>query len=239
MESLVAPNPFKRLACFGGLTADVAESLRHYLRDKSYSRGEVIFVEGEPCPGLFVVKSGAVKLYKTSIGGEEHIVKIVRQGGCFECAPLFDKGPNPVSAEALEATELHLLPAAVFHTLVRTHPEVALDMAAVLAMRLRSLIGIVEDLSFRPAGSRLANLLLQLAEPHGEVLVVSPSQPLHQHHLACMLGCSRQMVNTWLRKMVKAGIIRMQGRRIVVLRPSDLKEMASPGRGGRSLESRP
>lgn len=226
IRSLVSPDPLKGIPCFSGLKSGDAEWLRGCLREKSYSKGETVFLEGEPCPGLFIVKSGAVKLYRTSMEGEEQIVRILRQGGCFECAPLFDRGPNPVSAQTLEASELYLLPTQVFYSLIKAHPEIMMEIAAVLAMRLRSLLGTLEDFSFKPVYSRLANLLLQLGEPRGDAQVVSSSQQLNQQHLACMLGCSRQIVNTSLRKMVKAGMIKMEGRRIVILKRGELRELS-------------
>lgn len=226
MPGLAFPSALSCIPCFGSLAADETEWLQSAFREQSYEKGEIVFVEGEPCPGLFVVKTGSVKLYRTSPEGEEHYVGMIRQAGCFECAPLFDKGSNPVSAVALAPSTLYFLPASIFHSLIKSHPQIVLGIVPVLAMRLRSLIGMVEDLSFRPAYSRLANLLLQLAERYGEVMVVWPSQGLNQQHLACMLGCSRQVVNVSLRKMVKAGIIKMEARRIVVLQPDALRHIA-------------
>ncbi len=226
MPAITPSNPISCIPCFCGLKPGDSQRLGITLGEKSYTRGEIIFVEGEPCPGLFIVKSGSVKLYRTSAEGEEQIVRIIRHGGCFECAPLFDKGPNPVSAETLEASTLYFLPAAVFQSIIKAHPEVVLGIVPVLAMRLRSLIGMVEDFSFRTAYSRVANLLLQLMERRGDEWVISPDQPLNQQHLACMLGYSRQVVNSSLRKMVVAGLIRMDARRIVVVKLNALREVA-------------
>lgn len=235
MPALAPPNPLGCIPCFCGLKPGESERLSIVLGEKSYAKGEIIFLEGEPCPGLFIVKSGSVKLYRTSGEGEEQIIRIIRHEGCFECAPLFDKGPNPVSAETLEASTLHFLPAAVFQSLIKAHPEVVLGIVPVLAMRLRSLIGMVEDFSFRSAYSRVANLLLQLVERRGDEWAVSPSQPLNQQHLACMLGYSRQVVNSSLRKMVGAGLIRMEARHIVIVKLDALREIAgSSGRVGAS-----
>ncbi len=94
-------------------------------------------LEGEPCSGLFVVKSGSVKLYRTSLSGDEQIMRVVHPGGCFECAPLFDRGPNPVSAQTMEASRMVVIPMSSFELLMNSYPELALQFVPILAMRLR------------------------------------------------------------------------------------------------------
>ena len=221
----VTRNTLENIPCFSGIGPEVMAWVLGALEERSFARGQVMIMEGDPWPGLFVLKSGSVKLYRNSPAGEEQIVRIIRKGGCFECAPLFDKGPSPVSAQALEASEVHFLPASDFQALMDAHPDAVLGIVSILAMRLRSLLNMVEDFSFRPVASRLAKLLLQLVQDEGGVLVVSPSLPLSQQDLACMLGCSRQLVNKSLRTMVRDGIIGMEGRRIVILKPGAIKEI--------------
>ncbi len=224
--SIVTPlNLLKSIPCFAGLSPEAMDLLLDNVQQQSFPKGEVILLEGEPCPGLFLVKSGAIKLYLISPEGEEQIVRIVHAGGCFECAPLFDGGSNPVSAQALGATKAYLIPASDFALLVSTHPEAILPIVSILAARLRSLLSMVEDFSFRRVYSRLAKLLSQLSEWQDETLVVSPSLSLNQQHLACMLGCSRQVLNNSLRKLVREGIIKMEGHRIIILKPKALVEL--------------
>ncbi len=212
--------------CFTGLSPEAKEWLLNSVVEQSFAKGEVIMLEGEPCPGVFVVESGSVELYRSSAEGKKQIVRVVGRVGCFDCAALFDKGQNPMSAQALEATKLYLIPASDFRSVLNTQPQALLMILSILATRLRSLLSMVDDFSFRRVSSRLARLLLQLSERQSETLVVSPSLPLNQQHLACMLGCSRQAVNNSLRKLVGDNIIRMEGHRIIVLEPEALKRIS-------------
>lgn len=216
-------NLVEHIPCFAGLDDEAKDYLMASIRERSFAKGKIIILEGETCPGLFVVKSGSVKLYCGSMDGEEQIVRVVRRGECFECVPLFDSGTNPVSAQTLEASTLYFLPTADFNSLLNTYPRAALVFAPILARRLRSLVSVAGDFSSRRVYPRLARLLSQLVEPRGDALVISPSPPITQQDLACMLGCSRQTVNSWLRKLVRAGNIRMAGHRIIVLNPEALK----------------
>lgn len=228
MLSASARNPLAAIPCFADLDVSTSRAAAEALREVAYGRDEIILLEGERCPGLFVIKSGSVKLYRSSPEGEEHIVRVLGPGGCFECAPLFDRGPNPVSAQAMEDSVLFLLPASAFDNIM-LNPEVSLRFARVLSLRLRALLNQVEDMSFRPVGARLARLLLQMAEPEGEVLAVTQSRLINQQHLACMLGCTRQIVNASLSKLARQGLIRRVDRRIVVLKPGELRRMVGEG----------
>ncbi len=228
MSTATPSNFLKSIPCFANLSPEATECLLGSVKEQSFAKGELIMLEGEPCPGLFVVKSGTIKLYRSSPEGEEQIVSIVGGEGCFECAPLFDGGPNPVSAQALEASKVYFIPASDFKSLVSTHHEAVLPIVTILTMRLRSLLNMVEDFSFRRVYTRLAKLLYEFAEWQGETLSVSPSLPLNQQHLAHILGCSRQMVNTSLRKLVREGIIKIERRRITILKPEALRELIYP-----------
>jgi CRP-like cAMP-binding protein len=139
--------------------------------------------------------------------------------------PLFDGGPSPVTAEALEASEVLLIPASDFWAMFDAHPQALLDIIRILAMRLRFFLNTVEDFSFRRVYSRLAKLLLQSSEQSGEALT-APVHQLNQEQLACVLGCSRQVVNNSLRRMAKNGLIKMEGRRIIVLKPEALRKIS-------------
>src|SRR3989304_3911444 len=164
MATTAPSSPFKSIPCFTELGPEAVEWLNDCVREHSFGKGQVIFLEGESCPGLFVVKSGSVKLYRSSPKGEEQIGRIVHRGGCFECVPLLDGGTNPVSAQALEATDLYLLAAADFDALFTQNPRLSLTFSAIMARRLRSLVNVVGDFSVRRVSPRLATLLSPLAE---------------------------------------------------------------------------
>lgn len=226
----------KSIPCFNSFSPEVLEQFLASAREQSFVKGETVMLEGEPCSGLFVVKSGSVKLYRTSLSGDEQIMRVVHPGGCFECAPLFDKGPNPVSAQTMETSRMIVIPMASFELLMSSYPALALQFVPILAMRLRDLLNMVEDFSFRRVPSRVAKLLLQLGERRGEGSAASTSQPLTQQHLACVVGCSRQVLNSTLQEMVKENIIKIEKRHIIVLKPEALLELTHPDTGEAPLD---
>jgi CRP/FNR family transcriptional regulator len=88
---------------FAVLNAKAWERIRKEVVALSFSQGEILFLEGEPCRGLYVVKSGRIRVFRTSPEGREQVLLIAKQGDSFNDLPLFDGGPNPASASALEA----------------------------------------------------------------------------------------------------------------------------------------
>ena len=226
MLATVSVNLLESVPCFAGLSPEARRKLLDAVVARFFAKGEIIMLEGEPCPGVFVVETGVVKLYRTSAKGKEQIVRMVHPDGCFECAPIFDQGPNPMSAQALEATRAYLLPASDFQSVLSTQPRALLEILTIMSLKFRYLLNMVSDFSFRRVPSRLANLLLQLSEQQDDApMVLSSLHQLSQHHLACILGCSRQAVNKALQKLSWGGIIKMEGHRIVVLKPEVLKDL--------------
>jgi CRP-like cAMP-binding protein len=131
------------------LTDEQIEALRPEIREVHYAAGERIFDEDGPSPGLCLIKQGRVRIFRTSQDkAKEQTLRIIRPGEPFNDVPIFDGGPNPTSAEALEPTTLLILPAAPLLKLMEANPALALSVTKVLAQRLRQLSSMVDDLLF-------------------------------------------------------------------------------------------
>jgi CRP/FNR family transcriptional regulator len=228
MTTSASANLLKSIPCFTNLNPEVLELLLDSSRKRNFAKGEFMLQEGDTCPGLFIIRSGSVKLFRTSPAGDEQIMRLVGAGGCFECAPLFDRGPNPVSAQTLETCKTMFIPSASFKSLMDGYPQIALQLVPILAMRLRDFLNTIEDFSFKSVPTRITKLLLQLVERQDEDQQVSLSIPLTQHNLACIVGCSRQVLNGYLQELVREGIIKIENRRIIVLKSKALLELTYP-----------
>lgn len=186
---------------------------------RSYGRGDVIFLEGDPCEGLCVLHVGRVRIYKTSPEGREQVLAILGPGESFNDVPVFDGGPNPASAEALEPVALCFLRREDVQGLLRRNPAFAAAVIQVFAARLRHLTGLVEDLSFRHVAGRVAKILLaQAAEPQAGRLT--------QQQMAAMAGTAREVVGRALKSLEADGAIRMERGRVVRLDPSRLEALS-------------
>ncbi len=141
---------------FGGLPDNELEGIVDISIEKTYGRGESIFFEGDEGRGFYMVKDGKVKIYKMSPAGKEHILHIFGPGEPFGEVPVFHGLPFPASAEALVKSTLLYFPREKFIRLVHDTPSIALNMLAVLSMRLRRFSTQIENLSLKEVPARLA-----------------------------------------------------------------------------------
>lgn len=211
----------RSLPCFAGLSDEETQRLERESLERSFDKGKTLFLEGEPCEGLYIVESGVVRIFKISSEGREQVLMVARRGDVFNVAPVFDIGSNPANASALESCTVLLIPKEMMLSLVADCPA-ALGIIKLLVERLRHLTTLVEDLSLRRVVSRLARVLLDLAVVEGGP---SPAVSLTQTEMAAMAGTVRDVLGRALREMEEAGAIRMERHRILLVDPQALRDM--------------
>jgi len=202
-----------RNSYFSELSARILEELSQGVSFRRYARGEVLFWEGDPCEGLYIIERGSVKLFKTSIQGRELIIRVLEEADTFNEVPVFDHGQNPVNAAALEDCDIWVVNSDVIQRAVDAYPEMNRFIIKNLTENLRMLVGKVEELSFFQVTNRLARLLNQLP---AEQLAGSPRQRITQDQLAARLGTVREVVARSLRELERSGAIQINRRRIEI-----------------------
>jgi CRP/FNR family transcriptional regulator len=212
----------KSIPYFSGLSPTELESLSRLIFERTAERGEVIVLEGEPADALFFIASGAVKVFKTSAEGKEQILSIVRPGESFNDVPIFDDAPNPASAQAMGPVVLYGLRKSELKATLQHHPQVALNIIRVLAERVRQLMSLVEDLSFRHVIGRVAKILLEYAGDGS-----GAGQRLTQQEMAAMAGTAREVVARSLKALEEEETIRLDRHRIVITDKEALQEMVT------------
>jgi len=184
---------------------------------KHFDAGELIFSEGDPCSGFYVIESGFVKIFKSSSAGREQVLAIDGPGHSVAELPVFDGGTYPASAMATHQTTLLFVSKQDFQALCIEHPRVALKVLRVVGRRLRGLVAIIEELSFTTVRQRLASLLVRLAhkatKSEGGVRVELPDT---NQELAAQIGTVRELVSRNLSRLQAAGIIQIDGRTITI-----------------------
>ena len=213
----------RSVAYFRPLPEAELQRLQGWAIHQQFARGRVIMLEHDPCPGMYLIESGRVKLFRTSPDGREQVLMLVGPGGVFNDVPVFGGGLNAAAAAATERTSLYLLPTEHVLAALRAHPEASLAVAGEFARQLRILADLVEDLSFRHVTSRVAKLLLDYAEAPAS----GASRPrLTQQDIAAMVGSVREVVGRSLGALEREGAIRIDRARTVVADRDVLHRMA-------------
>jgi len=209
---------------FSSLTEGELEFLAKRTVLRRYSTGEMVFSEGEPCLGLYVVESGQVRIFKSSPEGREHVLSIDGPGSSIAELPVFDGGAYPASAIAIEDATLLFVRKQDFQALCLAHPQVGLKVLRVVGGRLRRLVGIIEELSFTTVRHRLAVYLFRLGQKSGkrtaEGLLVS--LPVTNQELAAQIGTVRELVSRNLSRLQAEGLLKIDGRDVTLC---DLKTL--------------
>ena len=210
----------KRVQDFGSLPVAELRRLADQCAERSLRPGEVLFEEGQPCHGLFIVAEGAVEVRQTSVRGREQVFHTEGAGATLGEGPLFDRGGYIATAVATAATRVLFLRRADLLDLCRRHPAVAFSMLAALARRMRHFAEIVSDLAFRPVPERLARYIAGLAG------AIAPGTELDieltQAQLAARLGTVRELVARAFAQLEASGIIRRTRARVVIRDPARL-----------------
>jgi CRP-like cAMP-binding protein len=196
------------------------ESIRKLVFEKTADRAEMVLLEGEPAANLYFVASGVVKMFKTSAEGKEQILSIVRPGDSFNDVPIFDGGSNPASARAMGPVLLYGIKKNDMEAILRNHPQIALNVIKVLASRVRHLVSLVEDLSFKHVIGRVAKILLE--HVGGEM---GRGPRLTQQEMAAMAGTAREVVGRSLKALEEEGAIKLDRHRIIITDKEALKEI--------------
>src|SRR5271157_392603 len=203
---------------FSGLSEDELRFMVQRAVSRHFSPGEIVFGEGDPCSGLYVVAAGHLRIYKSSAAGREQVLSIDGPGSSIAEVPVFDGGNYPASAAAVDRATLLFISKQDFQALCLAHPQVALKVLRVVGARLRQLVGIIEELSFTTVRHRLASLLVRAGKAEGnrDGDSVTVTLPANNSELAAQIGTVRELVSRNLSRLQSEGLIQIDNRTVLI-----------------------
>lgn len=212
------------LPLFEGNPPEILKLVSSIAEARHLRKGELVFSEGDPGKGFFVITSGQVKIFKVSPDGKEQILHVFGRGEPFAEVALFEGMPYPAFAEAMEESEIIFFARDRFLRLIRDCPDIALKMLAVLSMRLKKFTVMIEHLSLRDVPARLASYLLLLRERRGGTDTFDLDLP--KGHLASLLGTIPETLSRIFARLSSQSFIHMTGSRVQILDLAGLKALA-------------
>ncbi|MBZ0282970.1 MAG: Crp/Fnr family transcriptional regulator [Anaerolineae bacterium] len=210
----------RALPYFEGLDASRLTALQDEMQRRTFAPDEIIFLEGDPAAGMWMVEQGRVKVYKINPEGEEHIMHLLGPGNTFNDIAALDGGNNPANAGALTHVTAWLLPSEALARLVTSDPLLARRVIKMLAARVRNLVGQIEDLALYSVTIRLARFLLkQMDDP--------ALSGVTRATIAAHLATKPETVSRALRTLEEAEAIRFDRHRIIITREDLLRTIAA------------
>lgn len=218
----------KKSLLFSGLNDENLAEVASIATKRTYAKGEVLFTEGEPAVGFFLVASGSVKLSKISQDGKEKVLHFAYAHETFAEAAFFGDGRYPAEARALEKVEALYFPRDSFMGLLERNPRFALNLIVTLSLSVRRFARQIEELTFAEVPSRLAAYLIDLAAKKSTTYQGTTYLDLEikKGELASHLSTVGETLSRALKKLKDEGIIEVKGSRVVVHDMPRLKEIA-------------
>lgn len=207
-----------RAGIFQGVSPNAVAALTRQLEPVSFSRGQVIFVEGEPGETLFIITAGKVKIGRRTADGRESLITLMGPSDMFGELAIFDPGPRTSTVTALTEVHAVTMDRTALRTWIAEQPEIAEQLLRVLARRLRRTNDNLSDLIFTDVPGRVAKQLLHLAQRFGtrDGNSLRVDHELTQEEIAQLVGSSRETVNKALADFAQRGWIRVQGKSILI-----------------------
>src|SRR6185436_19371707 len=208
----------RRTALFGELNEAELRALAARAITRNLVRDEILFVAGDEARGLYVIVEGAVRAYRESLDGREQVIHVERAGATVAEVPVFDDGTFPSNVAADEATSVLFIDKRDVRRLCLEHPQIGLAALKVLAGRLRRCAELVETLSLREVGQRLARFLLAEArakctrDGRGFRLTLSHTN----QQIAARVGSVREVVSRALARLQHDGLVIHEGRSLTI-----------------------
>ena len=214
---------------FLALDEEASVALRASMVEIDFTRGQVVFAEGDPGDRLYVIVDGKIKLGTTSNDGRESLLAVLGPGEMFGELSLFDPGPRTATATALTETTLLGLGHEALGPWLTGRPGVAQALLKALAQRLRRTNENLSDLVFSDVPGRVAKALVELNEKFGEKRAEGfyVEHDLTQEELAQLVGASRETVNKALADFVQRDWIKLEPRAVLLL---DLERLVKRSR---------
>ncbi|MBI4602793.1 MAG: Crp/Fnr family transcriptional regulator [Planctomycetes bacterium] len=205
---------------FRAAPQDVIEALAAVAFQKVVPKGCCLFSMGQPCDTLHVVASGTGVIVLLAPDGRQRVLDRARRGDVVGAAPFFEGREHPATFVAESDCQVLSFPRDQLLRLLGAEPGLCLCLLRSLAGQLRRASCLVEQISFEHVQQRLWNHLYEEARASGggqypRVLAAMPTR----ESIARAIGTVREVVSRGLSRLSKTGNLRIDGRRLTLLRP--------------------
>jgi CRP-like cAMP-binding protein len=217
-----------RLPLFAGLAPRELDALAAVTRTRTLAAREELFHKGDPGNQVFGVVEGTLKVVSTSEEGDDVVFNLLGAGDVIGEVAMLCDAERSATVAALTPCELLVVDRRDLLAFLRSHPDAALALMAVLAQRVRNLSELVEDTLFLNLPVRLAKKLVAYAGSHGRRTPegVRIELKLSQEEWGDLVGATRESINKQMRQWTDQGLIRVDRGCVVLLRPAALEALA-------------
>jgi CRP/FNR family transcriptional regulator len=220
---------FNDIALFKNLSLKELRYLQKCLKERILKKGEILFEQSQPCENIIIVKSGRVKIFRLSSGGQEQILEVLLPGDTCACNPGRVEWACSSWAEALSDCTVWTLGRRHYVDMVKNNPKLAHALSDIFAKRLCKFCALIEQVSLETPQRRLVKFLLDMLdspECRGQKELCL-SFPFTHEEIAQRLGLVRETVSRQLMHLKKLKLIQIDRDKITICDQKALENILS------------
>jgi CRP-like cAMP-binding protein len=221
-----------RVPLFARLAEKDVEAIASVSTTRSIKARDELFHKGDEGTQLYVVAQGRLKVVTTSDDGDDLMFCVLDPGEVVGEVGLLADRPRTATVVAMQASDLIVIDRRELGSWLKTRPEVAMELLAVVAERLARVSEFLEDTHFLNLPVRLAKKLVDFSLQHGEATGppgaghVRIELKLSQEEWGDLVGTTRESINKQFRSWTKEGLIEVEKGRVVILDLDELEKLA-------------
>jgi len=214
---------FKNNSIFNDLTNDEQNILQSHMVTLKYKKGQIVFQEGAFATGVYILKKGKIKKFKTGVDGKEQIFYICKEGEILGYHALLSEECYSDSAVTMENCIVSIIPKEYFIKVLNSSSALSNHLLKNLSHEFGVLINTISVLAQKSVGERLALMLLILKDKYRENGVEEVNIILSRDDLANLIGTAKETLVRLLRDFKNEQLIKTEGQAIMLL---DIKTLA-------------
>lgn len=204
---------------FSNLSYEEMMEVARITTEKTYEKGEMIYMAGDKGEKLYVIHTGKVKVTRFTESGKEQVIRVLGPGEFMGELSLFSPLPLTDNGETLSKTRVCMIDGEKLKELMKKYPTIAFKVMEELSSRLDKAEDLIENISLHGVEKRLASTLIRMANEKGEI-----SLNMSKRDLASYIGMSQETLSRKLTAFQDMGIIKLIGHRRIILLDMDALE---------------
>ena len=201
---------------FTGVSPQEFRRITAAARLKRFTRGDMLYVEGDPFGQILLLISGSVKITKLGPKGMEVILRLCGPGDVLDTASLFSTGRHRTTAQAIRGCGTLAWDAGIFKALLESLPVLSKNMIRTTCNYLWELEERFRELATEQVAPRVARQLIRLQEQVGSPPKAEMEVGLSREGLAQMTGTTLYTVSRLLSTWEEDGLVNSRRESMII-----------------------
>lgn len=214
---------------FTGLNDTQLEAFKDVVVISAHRKREMVFMEGDECTGLYIIRTGRVKVVRSSSSGKEQIISILNPGDMLGFEVFYEGEFYRNSAVAMDDCELCYIDKNSFFTILEKEPAIARKLIISMGKELNHTYERIGNLGLLNAREKLGHLLYSLAREYGvkQDSGIKLNLTLSRLEIAELLGITQETSIRLLKGFKEEGVIEIRRKEILIKSLDRLKEFGA------------